>query len=142
MALPNVQTAQYGDRAALEKLGGVRQTNDPAADVQTVKNMGGGRPSGSVDWQRVDPVKIAQDAIARMRSGNAASQTQSGIPAEHEQLLSTVAYLHKVAEDWIRIANQPDSGPMTRAYAVAAVRTWRQALEKARMTTPFFDGVE
>ena len=140
MALPPIQQPVYGDRTKLAKLGSLRMTSNPAADVQQVKEMAGGRPSKRT---MPDYDKIAQQAVR----GNAPAMVAEGqpagpIPGEHEQLLRGVAYLQHVAETWARIASQPDAGPVTRAYAVAAIRSWRAALERARSETPFFAGLD
>ena len=139
MALPPIQQPVYGDRTKLAKLGSLRMTNNPAADVQQVKDMAGGRPRKTgTDYDAIAKQAVRGASAAPMV---AEEQPAGPIPAEHEQLLRGVAYLQHVAEVWARIASQPDAGPVTKAYAVAAIRSWRTALEQARQQTPFFGGL-
>jgi len=133
--LPPVQQPVYGDRVKLEKLGSLRMTNNPAADVQVIKDMAGGRPTKRTP---LDPTQIAQ-AAARSQKG--AGEAPVGIDPQHVQAFNALAHLQFVAQKWVRIASQPDAGPTTKAYAMAALRTWRQALEQTRSQTPFFTNI-
>jgi hypothetical protein len=127
-SLPTPQSPEYGDMVALDKL---RMTNNPASDTQVIKDSMGGRPiDTSVE-------KMAQ----RMARQYQRQSQQQVVPNDHTKMLNTVAYLQSVAESWIKIASQPDAGPLTKAYATAALRSWRQALESARAATPFFRDV-
>lgn len=135
MPLPPIQQPVYGDRTKLEKLGSMRMTNNPAADVQVIKDMAGGRPTKRTP---LDPTQIAK---APPRAQNGTGEAPVGIDPQHMQSFGMLAHLQFVAQKWVRIASQPDAGPTTKAYALAALRTWRQALEQVRSQTPFFSDI-
>ena len=143
MALPNIQTAQYGDKVAVEKLGASRLQTNPAATVNGFKNMEGGRPGES------DPVQLAIRAI---KSGGHSSPTPNGpqgaggvplTPTElqHEQQLHSLAEMYATALKFVKIAAQPGAGPYTKAYALHVMKTVALAWQKTRGETPFIDGL-
>lgn len=131
-SMPKMKLAEYGDQVSLEKLGSLRMTNNPASETQFIKDSIGGRP---VD---VSPEKMAMRMAQQYKTSAAAPEE---VPEDHIRMLNTVAYLQSVAESWIKIASQPGAGPLTKAYATAALRSWRQAFEAARAQTPFFRDV-
>ena len=130
--LPKVQNAQYGDSAKLEQLGAGRLTNNPAASVQTWKDPTGGRPP------ETDPVKLATRAVTQGR-GRAGTQTQSPEQIQYQSAFDALTVQHASVEKWITLASAPNAGPLTKSYAMAALRSYRQNLLKIRKTTPFFD---
>lgn len=127
--LPKIQQAQYGDSAKLEQLGGGRLTNNPAASVQQWKDPTGGRPP------ETDPVKLATRAATR-------PQPKRGSPspeAEHfRSKFDRLAELYPVIDKWIALANDPQSGRMTRSYAIAAINSYKRLILKTRKSTPYF----
>jgi hypothetical protein len=135
MPMPPVQQPVYGDRTKLEKLGSMRMTNNPAADVQVIKDMAGGRPTKRTP---LNPDEIARQAVLGQQ---AAARQPVGIDPGHAQHFQQVALLQALAEKWVRIASQPEAGPVTKGYAIAALRSWRQALEQTRSGTPFFSDI-
>ena len=127
-SLPRIQQAQYGDKVAIDKLGSVRKTNDPAATSPMMKEMAGGRP--------VDPEKLAL-AAAQQATGQAQQ-----LPPEmqrYQELFNELAIMQGTATKLMRIAAQPGAGPLTKAYALAAMREYSRFLMQVRSETPFFD---
>ncbi len=134
MALPNIQQAQYGDRTSLEKLGGYRRTNNPASDVNGMKQMGGGRP------RETDPVKLAM----RQMQGGQGGRQQAAPDPETERytgMFGSLGELYKTALKWQRIASQPGAGPYTKWWAAQAIRDFNDNFFRVRKETPFFDEV-
>lgn len=129
MPLPNIQQAQYGDRVSLDKLGATRRTNNPAADVNGMKNMAGGRPP------ETDPVKLAMRSM-----GKAQPQAQPAPQeAQFQQQFGDLAVQYQTALKWQKIAAQPGAGPYTRWYAQQAIRDFARNFYSIRRATPFFD---
>ena len=140
MGLPNIQTAQYGDRVKLEKLGATRMTDNPATEVQTMKGEGG-RPE---EWSSFDPIKYAQKAIqggGRGGSGATGEPQLSPQEQEHQRKLNSLAQLYATAMKWTRIAAQPGAGEFTKSYALNVLRIFKEQLHEVRANTPFFDGM-
>lgn len=136
MALPNIQTAQYGDRAAIEKLGSVRRTNNPAADVNGMKNMAGGRPA------KTDPVQIAIDQIKR---GGAQPQVQQSgelqltqTEMEHQALFDALADMYVDTMKMVRVAQRPGAGRLTQNAAMNMIRAYNKEFVRVREVTPNF----
>lgn len=137
-ALPNIQTAQYGDRVALEKLGASRRTNNPAADVNGMKNMAGGRPAVT------DPVELA---IRSIRNGvqPAAQQQQdpdnlqlSPVEQEHQALFDALADFYVQTMKMIRVAQRPNAGQLTKNAAINMIRAYNIEFNRVRGITPNF----
>jgi len=128
-ALPKVQQAQYGDSAKLEQLGAKRITDNPAASVQTVKDMAGGRPP------ETDPVKLATRAVTRSGGRQAATPEED----QYQSRFDEFAYLTREITKWTRLAASPGAGRLTRAYGRAAVNAYKARLLKLRAETPFFN---
>lgn len=137
MALPNIQTAQYGDRVALEKLGASRQTANPAVDVQSMNVMAGGRP------READPVQLAIKQIQNAGKPQAQTAEPQYSPQEqaHGTMFEQLAEMYQQTMRMVRIASRPGAGRLTQNYARAMVLAYSQALMKARESTPFFDGI-
>lgn len=133
MALPNIQTAQYGDRVALEKLGAVRRTNNPAADVNGMKQMQGGRPA------ETDPVKLA---IQMVKGGQQAAQPGqlqlSPTELEHQTHIEALADMYRDTMKMIRVAQRPGASQLTRDYAMGMIRAYAREFARVRSLTPFF----
>lgn len=131
MPLPNIQqSAQYGDSASLQKLGAVRRQNNPAAGVNPMKQMAGGRPAV------VDPVELAIK-----NAPQAAQQLQEDEQTRYSRMFGTLGTEYETAMKWIRIASQPGAGPFTKAYAMAALDAFKRSFYESRKQTPFFDNV-
>jgi len=129
-ALPNIQNAQYGDTTKLEQLGATRMTDNPAADVQVMKDMVGGRPLEK------DPVKLAT------RFGRQPTQGQGELSPEEQRYASTfntLASQLQTVKKWVALANSPRSGPFTKSYAMAVVRAFQRNIMKTRGGTPFYE---
>lgn len=140
-SLPNIQTAQYGDRVSLEKLGASRKTNNPAVDVQSMNNMQGGRP-GQPDFMdpKFDPMQYAQQQIKS--GGQQQTEPQlSPTEMEHQRALNSLAEMYRDTMKMIRVANRPDAGPLTKTHAMSMMKAYQQEFMRIRDTTPFFDGV-
>lgn len=139
MGLPNIQTAQYGDRVAIEKLAATRKTNNPATDVQSFTGGAGGRPN---EWQQFDPVKFAQNAIKGGGNSVPAEQGPQLTPTEleHQQMFNALAQLYNSTMILVKAANQPGAAKFTQGWAAAAVISYNKAFMKARNSTPFFAG--
>ena len=128
-SLPKIQNAQYGDSAKLEQLGAGRLTNNPAASVQTWKDPTAGRPP------ETDPVKLATRAIQGGRSKGQTSPEQT----HYKRKFDTLAEMHNKIQQWIKLANSPSAGRVTRGYAVAAIESYKRILKNTRHTTPYWD---
>ena len=128
-ALPKIQNAQYGDSAKLEQLGASRITNNPAATVQTAKDMVGGRPA------ETDPIKLAMRSIGKPQKQGQPSPEQN----RYQGLFNSLRDQHSTVQKWIKLANSPSAGPFTKSYAMAAVKSYQRAVMKVRSQTPFFD---
>lgn len=136
-SLPNIQTAQYGDRVALEKLGATRRTNNPAADVNGMKNMAGGRPAVT------DPVELA---IRAMKNGvQTAGQPQSPdelqlspVEMEHQALFDELADMYVDTMKMIRVAQRPGAGQLTKNAAMNMIRAYNREFMRIRGITPNF----
>jgi hypothetical protein len=129
-ALPNIQNAQYGDTTKLEQLGATRMTDNPAADVQVMKDMVGGRPLEK------DPVKLAT------RFAKSTVQGSQQLDPEQQQYatkFNTLASQLQTVKKWVALANSPRSGPFTKSYAMAVVRAFQQNVMKTRGGTPFYE---
>lgn len=129
-ALPHIQNAQYGDTTKLEQLGAKRITDNPAADVQTAKDMVGGRPL------ETDPVKLAT------RFGRKPTQTQGQLDPEQQRYaakFNSLASQMDTVKKWVALANSPRSGPFTKSYAMAVVKAFQQNVVKVRGGTPFYE---
>jgi hypothetical protein len=127
MALPNIQNAQYGDASAIQKLGPVRRTANPAADVNGMKNNVGGRPA-------------EKDLIQMALKG--AQQQQAAQPSDEERyspMFNSLAIQYKTALKWVRLASLPDAGPVTKEYAKGVLAAFARSLSQVRNSTPFFD---
>jgi hypothetical protein len=137
MTLPNIQTAQYGDRVAIEKLGASRRTNNPAADVNGMKNMAGGRPPTT------DPVELAMQAFKGM-SGQQAAPQQNGelqlspVEQEHQTLFDNLADFYVDTMKMIRVAQRPGAGQLTKNAAINMIRAYHQEFNRVRSITPNF----
>jgi len=129
--LPKVQNAQYGDSAKLEQLGAGRLTNNPAASVQTWKDPTGGRPP------ETDPVKLA----TRTPQGQGRAGTQAASPEQiqYQSAFDALTIQHSAVQKWITLASASNAGPLTKSYAMAALKSYRENLLKLRKTTPFFE---
>jgi hypothetical protein len=140
--LPNIQTAQYGDRVALEKLGASRKTNNPAVDVQSMNNMQGGRPKNAdVMDPKFDPMKFAQEQIRNGGQGGAPQGMQlSPTEQQHQGMLNSLAEMYKDTMKMIRVAARPEAGPLTKAHALSMIKAYQQEFMRVRDSTPFFDG--
>lgn len=143
MALPNIQTAQYGDRVALEKLGAVRRTNNPAADVNAMKDMAGGRPA------ETDPVKLAMRAAeaSKNRPGALGQEPHpdldlSPTEVEHNTELNTLADMYAATMKMVRVAQKPGAGPLARSYALMMIKAYSREFNRVRQLTPFFTGID
>ena len=137
--LPNIQTAQYGDRVSLEKLGASRKTNNPAVDVQSMNNMQGGRPSQpDVMSPSFDPLQFAQQQI---KGGAAAGPELSPTEQEHQQQFNSLGEMYRDTMKMIRIASRPEAGPLTKAHAMSMMKAYQQEFMRVRGGTPFFNGV-
>jgi len=137
--LPNIQTAQYGDRIALEKLSAARKTNNPAIDVQQMKNMQGGRPpTQDVSNPKFDPMQFAMSQI----KGQPQGQPQySPTETEHRKQLNSLAEMKRDVMKMIRVAARPSAGPLTKAYALSMIKAYQREFMRVRAGTPFFDNV-
>jgi hypothetical protein len=127
--LPKIQNAQYGDSAKLEQLGAVRLTDNPAADVQDMKSMEGGRPA------EMDPVKLATRQM--QQSGKKGELSPEKV--RYQKMFNSLAVQHGAINKWVKLANSPSAGPLTRAYARAALRTYDRNVRKTTRDTPFFE---
>lgn len=136
MALPNIQTAQYGDRVAIEKLGGVRRTNNPAADVNGMKNMAGGRPA------KTDPVQIAIDSIKGTITKGQPQQNGelqlSPTEMEHQALYDDLADMYVDTMKMVRVAQRPGAGRLTKNAAMNMIAAYNKAFLSVRNGTPNF----
>lgn len=136
--LPNIQTAQYGDRVALEKLGAMRRTNNPAADVNAMKVMEGGRPAVT------DPVQLAIRAIqqgGRQQQGRSAQPQELQLsPAEqqHQLEFDRLAKMYRDTVRMLRVAARPNAGELTRDYAIGMLEAYKREFFRVRRETPFF----
>jgi len=128
-ALPKIQNAQYGDSAKLEQLGASRITNNPAATVQTAKDMVGGRPA------ETDPIKLAMRSIGKPQKQGQTSPEQD----RYQTLFNSLREQHSTVQKWVKLANSPAAGPFTKSYAMAAVKSYQQAVMRVRSQTPFFN---
>ena len=127
--LPKIQNAQYGDSAKLEQLGSSRMTNNPAAGVQDFKNMEGGRP------KETDPVKLAIRSMGKPQQQGQLSPEQQ----KYQGLFNSLRVQHAAVQKWITLASSPAAGPFTKSYAMAAVKSYQQAVMRVRSQTPFFN---
>ena len=127
--LPKIQNAQYGDSAKLEQLGSSRMTNNPAAGVQDFKTMEGGRP------KETDPVKLAMRSIGKPQQQGQLSPEQQ----KYQGLFNSLRVQHATVQKWVKLASSPSAGPFTKSYAMAAVKSYQQAIMRVRSQTPFFD---
>lgn len=132
--LPNIQTAQYGDRAKLEELGSSRMTNNPATDVQSMKDMAGGRPA------ETDPVKLAERMMQQQMAQQGQQPQYTETELEHQKMFNSLGELQRTAQKWVRIASSPGAGPFTRAYAKQVLKNFHDEFVRVRAATPFFDG--
>ena len=143
--LPNIQTAQYGDRAALQKLGPVRRTDNPAADVNGMKQMQGGRPPApDFTSSKFDPVEYAKQFINNGgQQPQQPGELQNLTPQEqaHQQQFNSLGAMYDTALKLLRVASQPGSGPLTKGYAVGMLHNFTQEFHRVRGDTPFFHGV-
>jgi|GEM_PF-6868792 len=128
-ALPNIQNAQYGDSAKLEQLGAKRITDNPAASVQQAKDMVGGRPA------ETDPVKLAIRQIQTM--GRQQSSQLHPEQVRYQRMFETLGMQYEAVRKLMKLASSPGAGPMTKTYALMALKSFRENVMKVRQQTPF-----
>ena len=132
MALPNIQTAQYGDRVALEKLGSTRRTNNPAADVNGMKDMAGGRPADT------DPVKLAMKMMQGFGPQQEEQRELSPTEQEHQTAFEALGDFYEDTMKMVRAAQRPGAGMLTKNAARNMMRAYAQEFMRVRGITPNF----
>ncbi len=110
------QTAQYGDKNAIQKLK-QGMTTTPMTGNPIAKPTAG-RPQGST------------------------TAPQQGadlpLPTVHQEALDDLARKAWAAQAWQQMVRSPQAGPYVRMYAEAAMKRYQQAAMRVKNRTPYF----
>lgn len=114
------QTAQYGDKTAIQKMG--QATTTTAMTGNPAPRPTAGRPAGG----GLDQTGQGQPAPLP-------------VPTVHREAMQDLARKAWAAQFWANMAQQPQAGAYIKMYAQAAAQNYRQAVARVQSKTPFFE---